>query len=72
MKFNSNFSNVVVTVEQLTGYWSDTIGQTAETMAMFENICLSLYCNDGYRNLYVTLLNKFKFSYHCVMISTYF
>lgn len=26
-----------VTVELLAGYWSNTIGQTAETIAMFED-----------------------------------
>lgn len=30
MKFNSIFSHVVVTVELIAGYWSDTIGQTAQ------------------------------------------
>ena len=36
MKFNSNFSHVIITVEQLADYWSDTID--TETIAMFKNI----------------------------------
>lgn len=71
MKFKSIFSYVVI-VELLAGYWSDTVGQTAETITMFEDTrCLSLCCNDWRWNFTLDL-NKFIFPYHCIMISTYF